>query len=200
MNRDMHRQVRLSRTWSSLTLKISRDGTPTTTVGNLFQHLTTLTAKYFFLISNLNLLSLVLSPQTLLKSLSPSSLLFSLRHWQVAPRSPQNLLFFMLNSPSSLSLSSQERCSIPWIIFVAFLWTHSNWRMLPLYWGLSICRGADLASPLCWHQVFGVSGDNITPAESCQVHNQYFTYPYFPKHLLSMHIKTKIFLFGTLQF
>ena len=49
----------------------------TTTVCNLFECLTTLTAKYFFLISNLNLSSLSLkpfplvsSPQTLRKSLS----------------------------------------------------------------------------------------------------------------------------------
>jgi len=33
--------------------------------------------------------------------------------------SPQNLLFSRLNSPNSLSRSSQERCSSPLIIFVA---------------------------------------------------------------------------------
>ena len=55
--------------------------------GNLFQCLTTLTVKDFFLISNLNLpslslkpLPLVLLPQTLKKRLSPSFLLLPFRY------------------------------------------------------------------------------------------------------------------------
>ena len=51
-------------------------------------------------------------------------------------RSPLSLLFSRLNSPSSFSLSSQERCSSPLIIFVALLWTHSNRSTSFLYWGL----------------------------------------------------------------
>jgi len=35
-------------------------------------------------------------------------------------RSPQRLLFTRLSKPSSLSLSSKERCSSPLIILVAF--------------------------------------------------------------------------------
>jgi len=65
------------RALSSLTLSVSKDGAFAASVGNLF--LTTLTVKDFFLVSNLNLPSLCLkpfplvqSPQTLLKSLSPS--------------------------------------------------------------------------------------------------------------------------------
>ena len=61
------------RALSSLTLNVSKDGAPTTSLGNLFQCLITLTVKYF-LISNLNLPSsnlkpfpLVLSQPTLLK-------------------------------------------------------------------------------------------------------------------------------------
>jgi len=46
------------------------------------------------------------------------------RYWQAAIRSPRSLLFSRLNSPNSLSLSSWERCSSPWIIFVALLWTN----------------------------------------------------------------------------
>ena len=42
----------------SFTLKVSSDGASITSLGNLFQCLTTLTVKDFFLISNLNLLSL----------------------------------------------------------------------------------------------------------------------------------------------
>ena len=77
----------------NLILKVSRDGASTTSLGNLFQCLTALTVKDFFLISNLNLPSLslkafplVLSPQTLLKSLSPSFLcppLILKGHYQV---------------------------------------------------------------------------------------------------------------------
>jgi len=39
---------------------------------------------------------------------------------------PRSLLFPWLNKPGSLSLSLQERCSSPLIIFVALLRTHSN--------------------------------------------------------------------------
>ena len=81
--------------------------------------------KKFFFISNLNLpafslklLPLVLSQQALLKTLSPS-----FKYWKAARRSPWSLLFSRLNSPNSLSLSSQERCSIPLDVFVALLWT-----------------------------------------------------------------------------
>ena len=79
MNRGMHSYIRLPRAWSNLTLKVSREGASTTSLSNLFQCLTTLTVKDFFLISNLYLPSLslkpfplVLLPHTLLKSLSPS--------------------------------------------------------------------------------------------------------------------------------
>ena len=65
----------------------------------LFQCLTTLTVKDFFLIPNLNLLSLslkpfslVLLPQTLLKSHPSLSCSSSLRYLKVALRSVQNLL------------------------------------------------------------------------------------------------------------
>ena len=60
---------------------LERYRAPTTSLGNLFQCLTTLTVKDFFLISNLNIPSsslkpflLVLSQQYLLKSLSFSKL------------------------------------------------------------------------------------------------------------------------------
>ncbi|KAK4827484.1 hypothetical protein QYF61_018784 [Mycteria americana] len=57
------------------------------------------------------------------------------RYWKAARRCPQSLLFSRLNNPNSLSLSSQERCSSPRIIFVALLWTHSNSSMSFLCWG-----------------------------------------------------------------
>ena len=45
---------------------------------------------------------------------------------KAAMRSPHSLLFSRLNTPSSLSLYSQEQCSSPQIIFKAPLWTRSN--------------------------------------------------------------------------
>ncbi|KAK4832076.1 hypothetical protein QYF61_020632 [Mycteria americana] len=119
---------------SNLTLNVARDGASTTSLGNLFQCFTTLIVKNFFLISSLNLpsfslkpLPLVLSQQVLLKT--------PFKYCKAAMRSPQSLLFSRLNNPSSLSLSSQERCSISLIIFVALLWTCSNRSMSFL------CRG-----------------------------------------------------------
>jgi len=52
VNRDTYSWSRLLRTPSSLTLNISRDGASTTSLGNLFQCLTTLTVKNFFLTSS----------------------------------------------------------------------------------------------------------------------------------------------------
>ena len=48
-------QIRLLRGPSSLTLSVSRDRASTTSLGNLFQCLTTLIIKNFFLTSSLNL-------------------------------------------------------------------------------------------------------------------------------------------------
>ena len=75
INRDTHRHIRLLRDPSSLALRVSRDWASTTSLGNLFQCLTSLTVNEIFLISNLNLptfslktFPLVLSPQTMLKN------------------------------------------------------------------------------------------------------------------------------------
>ncbi|KAK4828307.1 LOW QUALITY PROTEIN: hypothetical protein QYF61_025319 [Mycteria americana] len=54
---------------SNLASNISRDGVPTTSLGNLFQCLTILILENFFLISNLNLPSFSLKPLTLVLSL-----------------------------------------------------------------------------------------------------------------------------------
>ena len=86
----------------------------------------TLVVKNFFLISNLHLLSFSLKPlpfvlslHALVKSPSPAFLQAQFKYWMVVVRSPHRLLFSRLNSPNSLSLSSQQRCSSPRIIFVA---------------------------------------------------------------------------------
>jgi len=70
MNRDIHR---LPRAWSSLTLIVSRDHASATSLSKLFQCLTTLSVKDFFLLSNLNLSSLSLKPFPLI--LLPQTLL-----------------------------------------------------------------------------------------------------------------------------
>ncbi|KAK4819472.1 LOW QUALITY PROTEIN: hypothetical protein QYF61_004698 [Mycteria americana] len=126
----------LLRAPSNLTLNVSRDGASTTSLGNLFQCFTTLIVKNFFLQSSLNLpslslklLLLVLSQQALLKSLSPSLLEAPFKDWKAVIRSPRSLLFSRLNNPSSLSLSLEERCSSPRIIFVALLWPCSSSSM-----------------------------------------------------------------------
>jgi len=55
MRRVANHQTRLPRATSSLALNASRDGASTTSLGNLFQCITTLWVKNFLLISNLNL-------------------------------------------------------------------------------------------------------------------------------------------------
>ena len=74
--------------------------------------------KKFLLISNLNLPCLSLKPFPLVLALSihvnsrsPSYLYAPFKYWKPTMRSSQSLLFSKLNKPSSLNLSSQERCS-----------------------------------------------------------------------------------------
>jgi len=55
MGRDTFHQTRLLRAPSNPALNTSREGAATTSQGNLFQCLTTLLVKNFFLIANLNL-------------------------------------------------------------------------------------------------------------------------------------------------
>lgn len=84
----------------------------TTSLGNLFQCLTVLIGKEFFLIASLNFfcfhlwpLFLVLLPHTTVQSSAPSSSWSSCRYWQASILSPWSCLFW-LNTPHSLSLSS----------------------------------------------------------------------------------------------
>ena len=142
LSRDVFHQTRLLRAPSNLALNTAREGAATASLGNLFQCFTTLMLKNFFQTSNLNLPSfslqpfpLVLSLHTLVISPSPSFLEAPFWYWKAAVRSPWSLLFSRLNSPNSLSLSSQERCSSPLINFVALLWTCSNRSMSFFCWG-----------------------------------------------------------------
>ena len=95
----------------NIMLNISKGGASTTSLGNLCQCFTTLIVKNFFLISYLNLLYR--------KSPSPSFLSAPFKYWKAAIRSLRSLLFSRLNSPNSLSLSSQERCSTLLIMLAA---------------------------------------------------------------------------------
>ena len=72
-------QTRLLKAPSSLALNTSREGASTTSLGNLFQFLTTLTVKNFFLISNINLPSF--SSKLLPPILSLHSLVKRSVHW-----------------------------------------------------------------------------------------------------------------------
>ena len=79
MGRDTFHQTRLLQAPSNLALNTAREGAPTASLGNLFQGLTALIVKTFFLISNVNLpsfslksLPLVLSLRALMKNTSPS--------------------------------------------------------------------------------------------------------------------------------
>jgi len=81
MGRDTFYQTRVLKVPSSLGLNTAREGATRASLGNLGQHITTLTVKNFFLISNLNLpsfslklLPLVLSLCVLVKSPSPAFL------------------------------------------------------------------------------------------------------------------------------
>ena len=61
VNRDTHSSIRCSEP-HPLTLGVSRDGAPTTSLGNLCQCFTTLVTENFFLIPSLNLPSYSLKP------------------------------------------------------------------------------------------------------------------------------------------
>ena len=69
MGRDTSHQNRLLKALSSLASNTCRDGASTASLGNLFQCLSTLIGKNFFLISNLNPPSFSLKPLTLVLSL-----------------------------------------------------------------------------------------------------------------------------------
>ena len=91
-------QTRLPRATSSLALNACRDGASTTSLGNLFQCVTTLCVKNLLLISNLNLpcpslkpFPLVLSPSILINSHSPSCLYAPFKYWKATMWSPQIL-------------------------------------------------------------------------------------------------------------
>jgi len=141
MGTDPFHQTRVLQAPSNLALSTAREGAATVSLGSLRQGLTVLRVENFFLTSNLYLLSFSLKPsplvllqQHLLKSLSPTFLLSRLLLLAAALRSPWCLLFPRLSSPSSPSLSSQQRGSSPSDHCWGFLWPSSNSSMSFLCW------------------------------------------------------------------
>ena len=120
--------IRLLKALSSLTLNTSKDWTSTTSPDNLFQCLTTLIIKNFFLMSRLNLpsfslkpLPLVLSLQALVKCLVMQCLEIPFKYWKVARKSLR----------SSLLWTEQHQLSQP--LFIGEMFQPSdNFHGLPL--------------------------------------------------------------------
>lgn len=75
---------------------------------------------------------LVFSPGITKKNLTLSSLHLPIRYflYSFIDQVPPSLLFYRLNSSSSLSLFSHSRCSNPSIIYVAHCRTHSSISLL----------------------------------------------------------------------
>ena len=111
VNRDTHSSIRLRRAPSSLTLNVSRDGSSTTSLGNLCQSLITLIIKNFS-ISNLNLPfefeTVSPCPVTAdpFKGFISFCLTAPFRYGKATLRSPLSILFSRLNSPRAFSTLS----------------------------------------------------------------------------------------------
>ena len=115
-------------TTSKQFLNTSRDGDSTTSLRSLFQCLTTLSVKKFFLISNLNLpwcnlrpFPLILSPVTSEKR--PTPLYIPFRYWKRTIRSLfdwSQLLYCSILLPSKLLLLGH------FILFLTFRWSLSD--------------------------------------------------------------------------
>ena len=110
---------------------ICSSASPTHIVKNFFP-----TSSLILHSFSLKPLLLILSLHALEESASPAVLWVPFRYWKTVRRCPQSLLFSRLNNSNSLSLSSQESCSIHLTVFVALLWYHSNKSMSFLCWGL----------------------------------------------------------------
>lgn len=92
---------------------VSRDGTSTTSLDNLFQCFTTLMLKKFFLISIFKIFQFKVNIPCYRHNLKVCPCLkVPSRYWKAIKRSPGSPLFSKLNHSNSPSQSSQERCSI----------------------------------------------------------------------------------------
>lgn len=119
-------------TVSSWLLSIFKHGGSTTPLGNLCQSECFLMFRGNFPCFSLCTLPLVLSVAITEKSLALCSLQLRIfRYLYTQMRFPLSLLFS--SSPSSLSPSSQEKCSGPLIILVPLCWTLSGRSTSLLY-------------------------------------------------------------------
>jgi len=122
MGRNPFHQPRVLKAPSSLALSTAREGAVTVPLGSLGQGLTTRRVPYIQSKSPLFQREAItpcpLTPCPCKKFLS-SFLAGPFRYSQAVVRSPRSLLFPRLNSPISLSISSQQMGSSPQIISVA---------------------------------------------------------------------------------
>ena len=145
MCRVTNHQTKLPRATSSLALSASRDGASTTSLGNLFQCVTTLCVKNFLLISNLNLPYLSLRPFPLVLSLftlinsRPLSCICSLQ--VLGGCNEVSLVPFLLQAKQAQFPQSFLTGVVlqPSHHLVALLWTRSNSSTSFLCWGPQNC-------------------------------------------------------------
>lgn len=120
-----------------------QEGGLTTSLGNLCQCFITCTRQKCFLMSGQNLLCftfcqkrLVLSLGTTENNLASFSLHPSIQVFIHTDQNSLSLFFSMLNGPSSLRLSSQQRSSsLLMITFLVLCWILSRMSTSLLYWG-----------------------------------------------------------------
>lgn len=117
---------------SSQVLNSFKDGDSTTCTGNLFQCLTTLPVKAFFLRFNQNFCCCHLGPLPRTFSLCTKKKL-SLSSYN-SRRAPIRLPLYRLNKQGSIA-SSCVMCSSLLVIFMALQWVHSGMSMPLFYWG-----------------------------------------------------------------
>ena len=162
-------QRRLLRTVSNQVLKISKNGDSATPPGNLFHR------KSASCCSDRTSCVLVRAHWLLSCHWAPHRRVqFHLQYtWHevftLIGKIPLSLLFSRLKNLSSLRLSSQDRCSSSFIVFVDLGWTHSSMSVFVLYrrpqnWiqhsgYISPARSKVEESPLltCWQHSFSCS-------------------------------------------
>lgn len=155
--------------------------------GQLFQCLTVLMGKEFFLRARLNLvcfhllpLCLVLLPYSTVQSSAPSSS-WSCRYWQADTWSPWNCLFWM-NMPHSISVSSEGMCSssltTPEVIQLA-LRHFVHWGFnCPCIWSNDCCIKGDHYYP--WNSLKSYAFAN-TATFAARTHCWFMFSCYLPK-------------------
>lgn len=133
------RHLSLDQLSSNLAFNTSRDGAPTTSLGNLCQCLITLRVKNSFLVSHLKLLPLSLKPFSLflslhapVKSPSPSHLQLPYRYWKTSTVCPWSLLQAIQPQISQPVFTPSRESGIPEMLW---FWYVSTSEVLVIEWG-----------------------------------------------------------------